>query len=55
MFKNMFIASFSEANVREGFQEIGLILFNLETVFLKLDVASCTPISTSPPPAIINL
>jgi hypothetical protein len=50
-FKNVFMASFSEANVREGFQEAELVLFNLETVLSKLDITPCTPTPTSPPPA----
>jgi hypothetical protein len=54
-FKNAFIASFSEANVQEGFQEAGLVLFNPETILSKLDVAPRTPISTSPPPATTDL
>jgi hypothetical protein len=53
-FKNVFMASFSKANIREGFQGAGLILFNPETVLLKLDVAPYTPTSISPPPAITD-
>jgi hypothetical protein len=48
-FKNVFMASFSEANVRGGFQEAGLVLFNLETVLSKLDIAPRTPTPTGPP------
>jgi hypothetical protein len=40
-FKNAFIASFGEANVREGFRGTGLIPFNPETVISKLDIAPC--------------
>jgi uncharacterized membrane protein (Fun14 family) len=54
-FKNAFIISFSEANVREGFRETGFILFNPETVISKLDVALYTPTSTSLPTAITEL
>jgi hypothetical protein len=54
-FKNVFIASFSEANVWEGFWGTGLILFNPETVISKMDVVSYTPISTNPPAATIKL
>jgi hypothetical protein len=50
-FKNAFIASFSEANIREGFQEVGLVLFNPETVLSKLDIAPHTLTPTGPPPA----
>jgi hypothetical protein len=50
-FKNAFIASFSEANVREGFWGTGLILFNPATVISKLDVAPRTLIPTGPPTA----
>jgi hypothetical protein len=50
-FKNAFMASFSEANVRGGFQGAGLVLFNPETVLSKLDVTSRTLTSTSPLPA----
>jgi hypothetical protein len=54
-FKNAFMASFSKANVREGFREIGLILFNSETVISKLDIAPYTPTSTSLPTATTEL
>jgi hypothetical protein len=50
-FKNAFMASFSEANVRGGFQGAGLVPFNPETVLSKLDVAPRTPTPTGPPPA----
>jgi hypothetical protein len=54
-FKNAFMASFSEANVRGGFRGTGLIPFDPETVISKLDVAPRTPTPTSPPAAIIEL
>jgi hypothetical protein len=54
-FKNAFMASFSEANVREGFWETGLVLFNLETVISKLDIAPHTLIPTDPPTVTIEL
>jgi hypothetical protein len=54
-FKNVFIASFSKANVRGGFRGTGLIPFNPETVISKLDVAPYTLIPTDPPTATIEL
>jgi hypothetical protein len=50
-FKNAFMASFSEANVRGGFRGTGLVPFNPETVISKLDIAPHTPIPTGPPTA----
>jgi hypothetical protein len=54
-FKNAFIASFGEVNVRGGFRGTGLVPFDPETVISKLDVASRTLISTNSPAAIIEL
>jgi hypothetical protein len=54
-FKNAFMASFSKANVWEGFRETGLILFNSETVIFKLDIAFYTLILTGPPAVITEL
>jgi hypothetical protein len=50
-FKNAFMASFGEANVRGGFRGTGLVPFNPETVISKLDVAPRTPTPTGPPTA----
>jgi hypothetical protein len=47
-FKNAFMASFSEANIREGFRETGFVLFDPETVISKLDIAPYTPTPTGP-------
>jgi hypothetical protein len=55
VFKNVFIASFDEANVRGGFRETGLIPFNSEIVIFKLDIALYTLISTGSPVVIIEL
>jgi hypothetical protein len=54
-FKNVFIASFGEANIRGDFRETSLILFNPEIIISKLNVASCMLISTNPSAAIIEL
>ena len=53
-FKNAFFASFSEVNVREGFQGAGLIPFNPETVISKLDIQFRTPTPPGSRPATAN-
>jgi hypothetical protein len=55
VFKNTFIASFGEANVREDFRGTGLVPFDPETVISKLDVTPYILISTSPSTATIKL
>jgi hypothetical protein len=50
-FKNAFMASFSEINIRGGFRGTGLILFNSATVISKLDIAPRTLTPTGPPTA----
>jgi hypothetical protein len=50
-FKNAFFASLGEDNVRGGFRGASLVLFNPETVLLKLDVKLCTPSPSKLPPA----
>ena len=48
VFKAAFDALFTKSNIRASFQGAGLVLFDLDTVILCLDVRLCTP---TPPTA----
>lgn len=53
-FKAAFFASFSEGNIRSGFQGSGLVPYNPDTVISKLDVKLRTPTPTGPPPVTMD-